>query len=83
MDLGIPGDVDWTDAIGGAKSQGKTEVATLLERFMENPVETRHAVRLELGLLEGLAADIFALVVFVSDGLLKTKATSVKAGQEW
>ena len=80
MDLGTPGDIYKTDAIGIAEMKRKTEVATLLERFMENPVETRHAVRLELGLLEGLAADIFALVVFVSDGLLKTKATSVKAG---
>ena len=35
------------------------------------PVETRHAVRVELGLLDELAAYMFALVVFVSDGLLQ------------
>ena len=37
MDLGKPGDVDKTDAIGGAKESNKTEVVTLLERFKENP----------------------------------------------
>jgi len=76
MDLGKPGDVDETDAIGLAKVYGKTEVATLLERFKENPVETRHAMRVELGLLDALAAEMFALVVFVSDGILQVKDTT-------
>ena len=71
MDLGKPEDIDKKDVIGGAKNNGKTEVVALLERFKENPVETRHAVRVELGLLDELAADMFALVVFVSDGLLQ------------
>ena len=48
MDLGTPGDVDTTDAIGGAKKYGYAKVVTLLERFKENPEETRHAMRLEL-----------------------------------
>ena len=47
---------------------------------MENPEETRHAMKVELGLFEGLAAEMYALVVFVSDGFLRTKATGVKAG---
>jgi len=34
-----------TDAIWEAKKRGKTEVATLLERFKENPEETRNEVR--------------------------------------
>ena len=76
MDLGIPGDVDWTDAIGGAKSQGKTEVATLLEKFKENPGETRYQMRVELGWHDNLAAEMFALVVFVSDGLLQSNSTT-------
>ena len=71
MDLGKPGDVDNTDAIGGAKKNGWTEVASLLERFKENPEETRHMVRVELGWYDDLAAEMFALVVFVSDGLLQ------------
>ena len=73
--LGKPGDHQ-TDAIRVAKVEGKTEVATLLERFKENPVKARHAVRVELGLLDELAAEMFALVVFVSDGLLQINSTT-------
>ena len=80
MDLGKPGDVDTTDAIGGAKDDGEKEVVTLLERFQENPVKTRLQVRLEIGWYNETAAEMFALAVFVSDGLLKTKVTGVKAG---
>ena len=52
------------------------KVVTLLERFEENPVKTKHAVRVELGLVDDLAAEMFALVVFVSDGLLQIKDTT-------
>jgi len=76
MDLGKPGDVDKTDAVGVAKKYGKTEVASLLERIKDNLVETRHQMRVELGLLDELAAEMFALVVFVSDGLLQVKDTT-------
>jgi len=76
MDLGKPGDVEKTDVIGVAKKSDRTEVVTLLERFKENPVETRHAMRVELGWYDQLAAEMFALVVFVSDGLLKIKDTT-------
>ena len=55
----------------GGKNWRKTVVATLLERFKENPVETRHDMRVELGFIDELAAEMFALVVFVSDGLLQ------------
>ena len=70
MDLGTPGDSK-TDAIWVAKSQGATEVVTLLERFKSDAAKTRHAVRMELGFLDDLAAEMFALVVFVSDRLLQ------------
>jgi len=76
MDLGKPGDVDKTDAIETAKEQGYSEVVTLLERFKENPDHTRHVIRIELGLVDELAAEMFALVVFVSDGLLVTNDTT-------
>jgi len=76
IDLGKPGDVDKTDSIGVAKAYGKTDVVTLLERFKENPEETRHQVRLEIGLVDELAAEMFAIVVFVSDGLLQIKDTT-------
>ena len=36
-------------------------------------METRHQVKVELGLVDALAAKMFALVVFVSDGLLQIK----------
>ena len=50
MDLGKPGDVSKTDAIGVAKKYGKTEVATLLERFKSDAAKTRSEVRKELGI---------------------------------
>jgi len=49
MDLGEPGD-DKTDAIKVATSSGSHDVASLLQRFRENPEETRQAVRRELGI---------------------------------
>ena len=72
MDLGTPGD-EKTDTIGAGKMYGHTEVVSLLERFKENPGLTRYKVRVKLGLLDDLAAKMFALVVFVSDGLLQIK----------
>ena len=70
MILGTPGNSE-TDAIGVAKKNGWTEVVALLERFKENPVETRYQVRLDLGLVDEMAAEMFAIVVFLSDGLLQ------------
>jgi len=76
MDLGKPGDVDKTDAIGKAKKEGKTEVATLLERFKSDATQTRQATRVEIGWYDQLAAEMFALVVSVSDGLLRINDTT-------
>jgi len=75
MDLGKPGDVLKTDAIGAAKKNGKAEVATLLERFKSDATRTRHAMRVELGWYDEAAAEMFAIVVFVSDGLLQINDT--------
>jgi hypothetical protein len=78
VDLGEPGN-EKNDAIGEAKKieswmdedqkKRKTEVTTLLERFRDHPEETRHEVRVELGWFDEVAAEIFALVVFLCDGL--------------
>jgi len=76
MALGKPGDVLKTDAIGAAKKYGYTKVVTLLERFKEHPEETRHYVRQEMGWYDELAAEMLALVVFVSDGLLQIDDTA-------
>ena len=76
MDLGKPGDIDKTDAIGKAKQYEYSEVVTLLESFKDNPVKTRYQVRVKLGLVDETAAEMFARVVFVSDGLLQIKNTT-------
>jgi len=55
MDLGTPGDIHYTDAIGTAMKEGETEVVTLLERFKENPEETRYQMRVERGFFDELA----------------------------
>ena len=76
MDFGKPGDGK-TDAIGGAKQNDETEVATLLERFQSDATQTRHTVRVELGWYDEVAAEMFALVFYVSDGLLQVKGTTI------
>ena len=73
--LGIPGEIDKTEAIGLAKKLGFLDVASLLERFKSDPAQTRHATRLEIRWYDSAAAKMFALVVFVSDGLLQVKDT--------
>jgi len=75
IDLGEPGDY-FTDAIGVARNEDKIEVVALLERFQSDATQTRHAVRVELDLLDELAAEMFALVVIVSDGLLQVNDTT-------
>jgi hypothetical protein len=81
MDLGWPG-YDNSDAIGVAMSWGKTLVVTLLEKFEENPTQTRHEVRLELGCLEAMAAELFSMVIFLCDELVEIKEenTTTEAG---
>ena len=62
MDLGRPGDVDKTDAIGKAKEYGKTEVVTLLERFKSDAIQTRSEVRMELGSLGMVPGFVLVLI---------------------
>ena len=81
MNLGAPEDRE-TDAIGVAERRGETEVVTLLERFKENPEKIREAMRLELGWYDEAAAEIFALVVLVSDGLLQFKDTTTTPAED-
>jgi len=76
MNLGEPGDLGKTDASGAAAKYGHSDVATLLKRFQENSVKTRQAVRLKIGWYDEAAADMFALMVFVSDGLLRINDTT-------
>ena len=54
------------------KAQG-AEVVALLEQFVANPEKTRREIRVKLGMLEELAANVFALVIFLCDDLLQLK----------
>jgi len=74
MNLGYPGERK-TDAIWTAEKRGRTEVVTLLERFKSDAAKTRRATRKEIGWYDE-AAEMFALVVFVSDGLLQVNDTT-------
>ena len=58
-----------------ARKRNKTEVASLLERFLVNPAHTRHELRVKLGVLEALAAEVFALTVFLCDDLLQLNSS--------
>jgi len=58
MDLGKPGDVDKTDAIGTAKQSGRTEMMSLLERFKSDATKTRSEVRLQLGITTGQSVSL-------------------------
>jgi len=61
--------------LAGQRGRRKTKVVTVLERFKANPQETRHLLRLEIGWYNEAAAEMFAMVVFVSDGLLQVNDT--------
>lgn len=68
-------DLGYTDrpagnAIAVAKEFERHEVVSLLEKFKEDPRKTRFQLRVELGLFDAAAAEIFALVIFLCDGLL-------------
>jgi hypothetical protein len=76
MNLAELGDIDKSNAIKVAEREGYAGLAALLEKFKKNPNETRHAVRVDLGFIDELAAEVFALVVFVSDGLLQINNTT-------
>ena len=77
IDLGTPEDVDKTDAVGVAEEYDRTEVVALLERFKSDAAQTKHAMKAELGWYDELAAEVFAMVVFVSDGLLQIEDTTL------
>jgi len=62
MNLGKPGDIYKTDAIGAAKRQGKTEVVSLLVRFKSDPTKTRSELRLELGITNGKSLSLIFLI---------------------
>ena len=60
-------------AVEIARENNMTEVVSVLERFIANPAQTRHELRVKLGKVDELAADVFALTVFLCDELLQLK----------
>jgi len=72
---------DWGDdkdytALEIAKRLQRSEVVSVLERFTANPAHTRYEIQVELGMLDALAAEVFALTVFLCDDLLHLKPAS-------
>ena len=65
-----------------ARTNNKREMAELLSNFASDKVQTRLMVRLELKLHHVLAAELFALVVFLSDGyfVLSDEVVASSAG---
>jgi hypothetical protein len=56
-----------------AREERNIEIAKLLEKYKKTPAETIHLKRVETGWYEREAAERFALVIFLSDGLLEIK----------
>ena len=77
VDLGKPGDVGKTDAIGVAKEWGKKEVVTLLERFKSDAAKTRSEVRMELGINGQYYSDYSILFLFLFSSFLILSLLSI------
>ena len=60
--------VEYT-ALEIARKGKKTEVGDLVERFMAQAEKTRFEVRVELGLVDEVVAELFAVIVFLCDDL--------------
>jgi len=56
-----------------ARRVEKTKVVDVLESFLTNSTQTRREVRVKHGVLDELAAEVFALTVFQCDDLLSLK----------
>jgi hypothetical protein len=67
---------DYT-ALEVARKNNNIEIESLLVKFMANPELIRHQVQVKLGLSDAIAAEIFALTIFLCDGLLKLNTTPI------
>lgn len=63
-----------TDPIAMGQKTGQVDAVDLLKRFKEDAKKTRHEMRVEVGWYAETAAEVFALVIFLCDGLLKIRA---------
>lgn len=78
LDLGERGGGERANALEEARKEHEEEIVFLLEKFRDHPGETRREVRVELGWYDEEAAEVFALVVFLCDGLLRCKARAAR-----
>jgi len=69
----VYGVFDLRESVVSAEQRGLTDTLHLLRKFETNPDQVREEIRLELDYFEEVAAEVFALVVFVSDGLLEVR----------
>jgi len=68
-------------ALEVARENQKTDIVPVLERFRVNSTQTQYELRVTLGLLDELAADVFTLTVFLSDGFLQLKPAPSSSNQ--
>jgi hypothetical protein len=59
------------------ENQWKLELVELLKRHKRDPEGTTHQVRVKLGWYDERASEVFAPVVFVSDGLLRLSQNKI------
>lgn len=69
IELGDPDDSDG-DIFEVAKSGKHVKVVSLLKKFRKNPEKTRKKVRVDLKYFRKTASKLFALVIFLCDGLV-------------
>jgi len=60
-----------------AKRNGNHDVSSLLERFIKDPILTRYELRIKFCMFDSVAAVMFAMAVFMCDGILCLKADSI------
>jgi hypothetical protein len=54
-----------------AEKYGSHKMVSMLKGFEVNPRQIKHDIQVELGFCDALAAELFAMTVFLCDGLLK------------
>lgn len=64
------------DAYDGVELEIDPKVQPLIAQFTADPERTRHEMRADLGCAAELAADMYALIVFLCDDLLQLKSSS-------
>jgi len=72
----LNGDGTESTALEIAREKNKTEVVTVLKKFMKDPAQIRYELRVKLGFPDVQVAEVFAAMVFLCDDLLQLKAAN-------